>query len=211
MEKKARPLWTCIDLLLSYYVLSVNKFCISIILSTFGKQYMSQIEEQKQTKNCYQGKKRRWCFALLGLSYDLKFSLHSLLFLNTSHCGIKILFISVLCLQIITYGLVFHKGSFCRSLFNILDLVVVAVSLISFPLEYVQVSLVLFSFESDLLDRESFICYFTNKRPAKMNWRVNRQVSGACVFLPLPLQDELGLDVSWWHGVGPLLGAWHAV
>lgn len=40
--------------------------------------------------------------------------------------------------QIITYGLVMHQGSFCRSLFNMLDLMVVAVSLISFPLEYVM-------------------------------------------------------------------------
>ena len=34
-----------------------------------------------------------------------------------------------------TYGAVLHKGSFCRNYFNILDLVVVAVSLISMGLE----------------------------------------------------------------------------
>ncbi|KAJ8301680.1 hypothetical protein KUTeg_020667 [Tegillarca granosa] len=47
-----------------------------------------------------------------------------------------IFFTSVFTIEIIikifTYGLIIHKGSFCRSFFNILDLVVVAVSLISF-------------------------------------------------------------------------------
>ncbi|KAK3797828.1 hypothetical protein RRG08_052427 [Elysia crispata] len=38
-------------------------------------------------------------------------------------------------IKIITLGLIFHKGSFCRSMFNILDLLVVVVSLISFPLD----------------------------------------------------------------------------
>ncbi|KAJ8301679.1 hypothetical protein KUTeg_020666 [Tegillarca granosa] len=46
-----------------------------------------------------------------------------------------IFFTSVFTIEIIikifTYGLIIHKGSFCRSFFNILDLVVVAVSLIS--------------------------------------------------------------------------------
>ncbi|XP_053377535.1 muscle calcium channel subunit alpha-1-like isoform X3 [Mercenaria mercenaria] len=37
--------------------------------------------------------------------------------------------------KLITYGLVLHKGSFCRSFFNILDLIVVGVSLVSFVLE----------------------------------------------------------------------------
>ncbi|XP_070193049.1 muscle calcium channel subunit alpha-1-like isoform X2 [Littorina saxatilis] len=45
-------------------------------------------------------------------------------------------------IKIITYGLVLHKESFCRSLFNILDLVVVAVSLISFPLDNEAISVV---------------------------------------------------------------------
>ena len=34
--------------------------------------------------------------------------------------------------KIIAYGFLFHPGSFCRSGFNMLDLAVVAVSLISF-------------------------------------------------------------------------------
>jgi len=37
--------------------------------------------------------------------------------------------------QIIAYGLVLHKGSFCRSSFNLLDSLVVAVALISFAFE----------------------------------------------------------------------------
>ncbi|XP_041350166.1 muscle calcium channel subunit alpha-1-like isoform X2 [Gigantopelta aegis] len=45
-------------------------------------------------------------------------------------------------IKIITYGLVLHKGSFCRSVFNLLDLVVVAVSLISFPLKNQAISVV---------------------------------------------------------------------
>ncbi|XP_071083520.1 muscle calcium channel subunit alpha-1-like isoform X5 [Haliotis cracherodii] len=45
-------------------------------------------------------------------------------------------------IKIITYGLVLHKESFCRSLFNILDLLVVAVSLVSFPLDNQAISVV---------------------------------------------------------------------
>lgn len=40
-----------------------------------------------------------------------------------------------LCPQMTAYGAFLHKGSFCRNYFNILDLVVVAVSLISMGLE----------------------------------------------------------------------------
>lgn len=36
--------------------------------------------------------------------------------------------------QMTTYGAFLHKGSFCRNYFNILDLLVVAVSLISMGL-----------------------------------------------------------------------------
>ena len=44
----------------------------------------------------------------------------------------------VRCTQIIAYGLMLHKGSFCRSAFNLLDALVVVVALISFGIEYVQ-------------------------------------------------------------------------
>lgn len=35
-------------------------------------------------------------------------------------------------LKVIVYGLILHKGSFCRNAFNLLDILVVAVSLVSF-------------------------------------------------------------------------------
>lgn len=38
-------------------------------------------------------------------------------------------------LKVVVYGLAFHKGSFCRNAFNLLDILVVAVSLISFVLK----------------------------------------------------------------------------
>lgn len=41
-------------------------------------------------------------------------------------------------LQMTAYGAVLHKGSFCRNYFNILDLVVVSVSLISSGIQWVQ-------------------------------------------------------------------------
>ena len=41
-------------------------------------------------------------------------------------------------LKVIAYGLVLHKGAFCRSAFNLLDLLVVCVSLISFGFRSVQ-------------------------------------------------------------------------
>jgi len=44
----------------------------------------------------------------------------------------------VRCTQIIAYGLMLHKGSFCRSAFNLLDALVVVVALISFGIEYVR-------------------------------------------------------------------------
>lgn len=44
--------------------------------------------------------------------------------------------------KLISYGLIIHKGSFCRSLFNMLDILVVAVSLISFPLDNQAISVV---------------------------------------------------------------------
>ncbi|KAF6033848.1 hypothetical protein EB796_007846 [Bugula neritina] len=38
-------------------------------------------------------------------------------------------------IKIVAYGVVFHKGAFCRSLFNLLDLLVVVVSLVSFGIQ----------------------------------------------------------------------------
>ncbi|GAB6020081.1 Voltage-dependent calcium channel type D subunit alpha-1 [Chamberlinius hualienensis] len=45
-------------------------------------------------------------------------------------------------LKVITFGLILHKGSFCRSAFNILDILVVCVSLVSFGLSNGGISVV---------------------------------------------------------------------
>lgn len=45
-------------------------------------------------------------------------------------------------LKVVVYGLVFHKGSFCRNAFNLLDILVVAVSLVSFILKSDAISVV---------------------------------------------------------------------
>uniref|UniRef100_A0A914W0S6 Voltage-dependent L-type calcium channel subunit alpha n=1 Tax=Plectus sambesii TaxID=2011161 RepID=A0A914W0S6_9BILA len=45
-------------------------------------------------------------------------------------------------LKVVVYGLVWHKGSFCRNAFNLLDILVVAVSLISFVLKSDAISVV---------------------------------------------------------------------
>ncbi|XP_064604467.1 muscle calcium channel subunit alpha-1-like isoform X3 [Liolophura sinensis] len=45
-------------------------------------------------------------------------------------------------IKIFSYGLVLHKGSFCRSVFNLLDLLVVGISLVSFFLEEKAISVV---------------------------------------------------------------------
>uniref|UniRef100_A0A7E4W8C3 Voltage-dependent L-type calcium channel subunit alpha n=1 Tax=Panagrellus redivivus TaxID=6233 RepID=A0A7E4W8C3_PANRE len=45
-------------------------------------------------------------------------------------------------LKVVVLGLVFHKGSFCRNAFNLLDILVVAVSLISFVLKSDAISVV---------------------------------------------------------------------
>uniref|UniRef100_A0A0K0E6W3 Voltage-dependent L-type calcium channel subunit alpha n=1 Tax=Strongyloides stercoralis TaxID=6248 RepID=A0A0K0E6W3_STRER len=45
-------------------------------------------------------------------------------------------------LKVIVFGLVIHKGSFCRNAFNLLDILVVAVSLVSFVLKSDAISVV---------------------------------------------------------------------
>ncbi|KAI6187261.1 Voltage-dependent L-type calcium channel subunit alpha [Aphelenchoides besseyi] len=45
-------------------------------------------------------------------------------------------------LKVVVFGLVLHKGSFCRNAFNLLDILVVAVSLISFVLKSDAISVV---------------------------------------------------------------------
>ena len=43
-----------------------------------------------------------------------------------------------ICLKMISYGFVLHDGAFCRSAFNLLDLLVVFVSLIAMFIRYVE-------------------------------------------------------------------------
>lgn len=45
-------------------------------------------------------------------------------------------------LQVVVYGLILHKGAFCRNAFNLLDILVVAVSLVSFLLKSNAISVV---------------------------------------------------------------------
>ncbi|XP_065581494.1 muscle calcium channel subunit alpha-1-like isoform X3 [Artemia franciscana] len=51
-------------------------------------------------------------------------------------------------LKVISYGLIFHKGAFCRSAFNLLDLLVVCVSLISFFFSVVAAQLMQYQVSS---------------------------------------------------------------
>merc|ERR1719458_1238325 len=46
------------------------------------------------------------------------------------------------CLKLISYGFILHKNAFCRSGFNLLDILVVAVSLISFVFSSGAISVV---------------------------------------------------------------------
>ncbi len=51
--------------------------------------------------------------------------------LNTADYFFTAVFTVEICLKVISYGLILHEGAFCRNRFNILDIVVVSVSLIS--------------------------------------------------------------------------------
>lgn len=41
-----------------------------------------------------------------------------------------------ICLKMISYGFIIHDGAFCRSAFNLLDLLVVCASLVSMTFTY---------------------------------------------------------------------------
>ena len=41
-----------------------------------------------------------------------------------------------ICLKMISYGFIIHEGAFCRSAFNLLDLLVVCASLVSMTVKY---------------------------------------------------------------------------
>ncbi|CAF1600566.1 unnamed protein product [Adineta ricciae] len=51
--------------------------------------------------------------------------------LNTADYFFTAVFTAEICLKVVAYGLILHPGAFCRNRFNILDIVVVSVSLIS--------------------------------------------------------------------------------
>ncbi|CAF1094276.1 unnamed protein product [Rotaria sordida] len=51
--------------------------------------------------------------------------------LNTADYFFTAVFTVEICLKVVSYGLILHPGAFCRNRFNILDIVVVSVSLIS--------------------------------------------------------------------------------
>jgi voltage-dependent calcium channel L type alpha-1D len=51
--------------------------------------------------------------------------------LNSADYFFTAVFTIEICLKVISYGLILHEGAFCRNRFNILDIVVVSVSLIS--------------------------------------------------------------------------------
>ncbi|UJR26618.1 hypothetical protein I4U23_007937 [Adineta vaga] len=51
--------------------------------------------------------------------------------LNTADYFFTAVFTIEICLKVVAYGLILHPGAFCRNRFNILDIVVVSVSLIS--------------------------------------------------------------------------------
>ncbi|CAF0765433.1 unnamed protein product [Adineta ricciae] len=51
--------------------------------------------------------------------------------LNTADYFFTAVFTVEICLKVVAYGLILHPGAFCRNRFNILDIVVVSVSLIS--------------------------------------------------------------------------------
>ncbi|XP_063309282.1 voltage-dependent L-type calcium channel subunit alpha-1S [Pelobates fuscus] len=56
--------------------------------------------------------------------------------------GFTVIFTTEIVLKMTTYGAFLHKGSFCRNYFNILDLLVVGVSLISFGIQSSAISVV---------------------------------------------------------------------
>ncbi|CAF1934089.1 unnamed protein product [Rotaria magnacalcarata] len=62
--------------------------------------------------------------------------------LNTADYFFTAVFTVEICLKVISYGLIFHPGAFCRNRFNILDIVVVAVSLTSMVIKDRSISVV---------------------------------------------------------------------
>lgn len=72
---------------------------------------------------------------IMNLYYSVDFTFQTLKIMDYIFSAI---FTVELILKLIAYGFFLHKGSFCRSSFNLLDLLVVVVSLISVYTEYVS-------------------------------------------------------------------------
>ena len=61
--------------------------------------------------------------------------------------------------QMTVYGAFMHEGSFCRNSFNILDLIVVTVSLLSMGMEYVTLTLTFNMLDESLFCAFWFLCF----------------------------------------------------
>lgn len=79
-----------------------------------------------------------------------------------------VIFTVELVLKLITYGFILHKGSFCRSAFNLLDFLVVVVSLISVYTEYVSMVFYLYVLFIErrgaalIIDSIRFVCFLSH-------------------------------------------------
>ncbi|VDL75988.1 unnamed protein product [Nippostrongylus brasiliensis] len=81
---------------------------------------------------------RVFCNKIVNHSYFT----NSVLILNYFDYFFTTVFTIEITLKVVVFGLVFHKGSFCRNAFNLLDILVVAVSLVSFVLKSDAISVV---------------------------------------------------------------------
>lgn len=62
--------------------------------------------------------------------------------LNKADYFFTAVFTVEICLKVVSYGLLLHPGAFCRNRFNILDIMVVSVSLISMVIKDRAISVV---------------------------------------------------------------------
>ncbi|PAV73408.1 hypothetical protein WR25_19168 isoform B [Diploscapter pachys] len=69
--------------------------------------------------------------AMLAAEDPLKADSHRNLILNKFDYFFTTVFTIEITLKVVVFGLILHKGSFCRNAFNLLDIIVVAVSIIS--------------------------------------------------------------------------------
>lgn len=72
------------------------------------------------------------------LFFKINYILNFFKILNKFDYFFTSVFTIEICLKLISYGIILHKGAFCRSLFNVLDLFVVIISLVSIALPYIM-------------------------------------------------------------------------